>query len=154
MPQNDTEINATLSLGSLLDALDLLPVGNGIEKEDKEDKDKKDKGPGDKKDDDKKSDDDKKDDKKKDEKKKDEKKDDLIDGIPDWFVAPMLAELTAHEVGHTLGLRHNFKASTVVDPTYRPGGSGVRASPSRPVSTWSSVVAWRLKLKPRSVSSA
>lgn len=55
--------------------------------------------------------DDKKDDKK-DEKKKDEKGD-LLDGIPDWFVGPLLADLTAHEVGHTLGLRHNFKASSV-----------------------------------------
>ncbi|MEL6395147.1 MAG: zinc-dependent metalloprotease [Planctomycetota bacterium] len=36
---------------------------------------------------------------------------DLIDGVPEWFVNPALAELVAHEVGHTLGLRHNFKAS-------------------------------------------
>ncbi|MBL0927212.1 MAG: zinc-dependent metalloprotease [Phycisphaerales bacterium] len=57
--------------------------------------------------------DEKKDDKK-DEKKKDDKpKPDLLDGIPDWFIGPMLADLTAHEVGHTLGLRHNFKASSV-----------------------------------------
>lgn len=38
---------------------------------------------------------------------------DLLDGIPEWFVGPMLAELVAHEVGHTLGLRHNFKASGI-----------------------------------------
>jgi hypothetical protein len=75
---------------------------------------------------------DKKDEKKKDEKKdearkedtkevKEAKKDDkskkkdenLIDGIPDWFVGPMLVDLTCHEVGHTLGLRHNFKASSI-----------------------------------------
>ncbi len=37
---------------------------------------------------------------------------DLIDGAPEWFVGPMLAELVAHEVGHTLGLRHNFKGSS------------------------------------------
>jgi len=36
-----------------------------------------------------------------------------LDGIPEWFVGPMLRELVAHEVGHTLGLRHNFKASSV-----------------------------------------
>jgi hypothetical protein len=36
---------------------------------------------------------------------------DLLDGIPEWFVGPMLADLVAHEVGHTLGLRHNFRAS-------------------------------------------
>lgn len=62
----------------------------------------------------------KKDETKKDDKdKKDEKKDakkekeNLIDGIPDWFVGPMLADLVSHEVGHTLGLRHNFKASSI-----------------------------------------
>ncbi|MHC5005363.1 MAG: zinc-dependent metalloprotease, partial [Planctomycetota bacterium] len=38
---------------------------------------------------------------------------DTLDGIPEWFVGPMLSELTCHEVGHTLGLRHNFKASSV-----------------------------------------
>ncbi|MCH7545207.1 MAG: zinc-dependent metalloprotease [Planctomycetes bacterium] len=37
----------------------------------------------------------------------------MLDGIPEWFVGPMLADLVAHEVGHTLGLRHNFKASSV-----------------------------------------
>ncbi len=39
--------------------------------------------------------------------------DDLLDGIPEWFVGPLLADLVAHEVGHTLGLRHNFKASAL-----------------------------------------
>ena len=49
----------------------------------------------------------------KDEKKPEAKKDegDIIDGIPEWFVGPALADLVAHEVGHTLGLRHNFRAS-------------------------------------------
>jgi hypothetical protein len=50
---------------------------------------------------------------KKDEPKKPEKKDETIDGIPDWFVGPLLADLVSHEVGHTLGLRHNFKASSI-----------------------------------------
>jgi hypothetical protein len=36
---------------------------------------------------------------------------DMLDGMPEWFVGPLLADLVAHEVGHTLGLRHNFKAS-------------------------------------------
>ncbi|MBO52734.1 MAG: hypothetical protein CMJ69_18350 [Planctomycetaceae bacterium] len=67
-------------------------------------------------------DDKKKDDKKKDDKKKDDKKvaakpkrpaATLIDGIPEWFVGPLLSELVAHEVGHTLGLRHNFKSSSI-----------------------------------------
>ena len=36
-----------------------------------------------------------------------------IDGIPEWFLGPVLTELVSHEVGHTLGLRHNFKASSL-----------------------------------------
>lgn len=50
-------------------------------------------------------------------KKADEKKnvddDHLLDGMPEWFVGPLLADLVAHEVGHTLGLRHNFKGSAL-----------------------------------------
>ncbi len=50
---------------------------------------------------------------KKEEPKKEEKpKEDLLDGMPESFIGPLLAELVAHEVGHTLGLRHNFKASS------------------------------------------
>lgn len=54
-------------------------------------------------------------DKEKKEEKKDEKKEKetLIDGIPESFIGPLIAELTCHEVGHTLGLRHNFKASSL-----------------------------------------
>jgi hypothetical protein len=51
------------------------------------------------------------DDKKADKKDK-KKKAPELDGIPDWFVVPLLRDLVAHEVGHTLGLRHNFKASS------------------------------------------
>lgn len=36
-----------------------------------------------------------------------------LDGIPSRFIGPLLADLVAHEVGHTLGLRHNFKASSL-----------------------------------------
>jgi hypothetical protein len=36
-----------------------------------------------------------------------------LDGLPEWFVGPLLKGIIMHEVGHTLGLRHNFKASTV-----------------------------------------
>lgn len=49
-----------------------------------------------------------------DESKKDsEPKEDLLDGMPESFIGPLLADLVGHEVGHTLGLRHNFKASSV-----------------------------------------
>ena len=43
----------------------------------------------------------------------DKEESDMIDGVPEWFVGPMLAELVAHEVGHTIGLRHNFKGSSI-----------------------------------------
>ena len=43
----------------------------------------------------------------------DEPEGDVLDGIPEWFVGPLMASLVCHEVGHTLGLRHNFKASSV-----------------------------------------
>ena len=57
-------------------------------------------------------------DKKKDEdkdkdKKKKEEKEPMIDGMPESFIGPLVADLTCHEVGHTLGLRHNFKASSL-----------------------------------------
>ena len=43
--------------------------------------------------------------------KKKEDNEPKIDGMPENFIGPMIAELVCHEVGHTLGLRHNFKGS-------------------------------------------
>jgi len=43
------------------------------------------------------------------------KDDNIIDGMPESFVGPLLAHLVSHEVGHTLGLRHNFKGSAVYE---------------------------------------
>jgi hypothetical protein len=43
---------------------------------------------------------------------KPKEKEKLIDDMPEAFIGPLLAELVAHEVGHTLGLRHNFKSSS------------------------------------------
>ena len=42
-----------------------------------------------------------------------EEKEQLLDGMPESFIGPLLADLVCHEVGHTLGLRHNFKASSI-----------------------------------------
>lgn len=39
--------------------------------------------------------------------------DQILDGIPESFIGPLMADLVVHEVGHTLGLRHNFKASSI-----------------------------------------
>ncbi len=36
-----------------------------------------------------------------------------LDGVPEEFIGPLLMEVVMHEVGHTLGLRHNFKGSTI-----------------------------------------
>lgn len=46
-------------------------------------------------------------------KKPAEPKEPMLDGMPESFIGPLLADLVAHEVGHTLGLRHNFKASSI-----------------------------------------
>ena len=45
-------------------------------------------------------------------KDKDEPKEEMIDGVPESFVGQSIGELVAHEVGHCLGLRHNFKGSS------------------------------------------
>jgi hypothetical protein len=42
-----------------------------------------------------------------------ESEENLLDGVPEWFAGPLLADLVAHEVGHTIGLRHNFTASSI-----------------------------------------
>jgi len=37
---------------------------------------------------------------------------DEFDGVPEEFVGAIIKDVMMHEVGHVLGLRHNFKAST------------------------------------------
>ena len=34
--------------------------------------------------------------------------------LPEEFLGQMIKEVVMHEVGHSLGLRHNFKASTML----------------------------------------
>lgn len=103
----------------------LTLIADEEEEEDDEDKDKakakadkEKKDSQDEKDENKEDDQDDEDDEDDKEKKEDKKKADkdnvaLLDGMPEWFVGPLLADLVAHEVGHTLGLRHNFKASAL-----------------------------------------
>ena len=84
------------------------------QKQDDDDEDEDDDGEG--KDDDDDEDEDEDEDAEKDDKKKDEEKKDkvqLLDGIPESFIGPLLKDVIMHEVGHTLGLRHNFKASSI-----------------------------------------
>jgi hypothetical protein len=51
---------------------------------------------------------------KKDEKAKEKKEPELK--LPDEFLGQAIKEVVMHEVGHSLGLRHNFKASTMLRP--------------------------------------
>jgi hypothetical protein len=98
--------------------LALLDDDDDDKKKKKKDGDDKDKEEKKKDDDDKDKDDDKDAEKKDDEKKEDDKKPaakkvPMLDSMPESFIGPLIAELVSHEVGHTLGLRHNFKASSI-----------------------------------------
>lgn len=37
----------------------------------------------------------------------------LLDGLPEEFVGPLLKDVVMHEVGHTMGLTHNWKGSAL-----------------------------------------
>ena len=43
----------------------------------------------------------------------DEPEGDKLDGLPEAFIGPMIRYISAHEVGHCLGLQHNMAASTI-----------------------------------------
>ncbi len=38
---------------------------------------------------------------------------DLLDGVPEQFIGPMIRYISAHEVGHCMGLQHNMAASSI-----------------------------------------
>ncbi len=54
------------------------------------------------------------DDKDKDKDKVEKKKPQPKDELPEEFIGQAIKEIVMHEVGHSLGLRHNFKASTML----------------------------------------
>ncbi len=82
---------------------DILKMLDGVDDDDDGDSDTDD-GDSDSDDDDSDSDED-----------EDEYDGDMLDGVPDWFIGPLLRDVIMHETGHTLGLRHNFKASMIYD---------------------------------------
>jgi hypothetical protein len=43
----------------------------------------------------------------------DVRSDELLDGLPEAYIGPMIRYIACHEVGHCLGLQHNMAASTV-----------------------------------------
>ena len=83
------------------------------DKEDKDDEDEADKDDDEKDDDDKDEKDDDDEDDDEDDEEEEELTEQMLDGMPESFIGPLLADLVSHEVGHTLGLRHNFKASSI-----------------------------------------
>ncbi len=42
-------------------------------------------------------------------------KESLLDGLPESFVGPLLRDVIMHEVGHTMGMMHNWKGSALYD---------------------------------------
>ena len=51
---------------------------------------------------------------------------DLFDGLPESYVGQMIRYIVAHEVGHCIGLQHNFSASTIrtLEEINQPGYDG------------------------------
>jgi len=49
-----------------------------------------------------------------------------LDGLPEEFLGQMMRYIVAHEVGHTIGLQHNFSSSTIrsLDEMNAPGYDG------------------------------
>ncbi len=59
---------------------------------------------------------------------------DTVDGAPEKFIGGIVKDVVMHEVGHVLGLRHNFKASSIYtleeinSEEWREGGKPITGS--------------------------
>lgn len=58
----------------------------------------------------------------------------LLDGLPESFVGPLVKDVIMHEVGHTLGLMHNYRASSIYSldqinsPEWKSSGKQISGS--------------------------
>ncbi|WZO99579.1 zinc-dependent metalloprotease [Isosphaeraceae bacterium EP7] len=104
--QMSTGMQAEMGLAALI-------LADGAKPEEKKD----DKAKPEEKKDDKAKPEEKKDDKEKEKEKKEdkEKEKDAEAKQSDEFIGALIKEVVMHEVGHSLGLRHNFKASTMLN---------------------------------------
>ncbi|QYK46893.1 MAG: zinc-dependent metalloprotease [Phycisphaeraceae bacterium] len=60
--------------------------------------------------------------------------DGLIDGVPEEYIGPLVRDVIMHEVGHTLGLMHNYRASSIYSldqinsPEWKASGKQISGS--------------------------
>ncbi len=63
-----------------------------------------------------------------------EEPDGLIDGVPEEYIGPLVRDVIMHEVGHTLGLMHNYRASSIYSldqinsPEWKESGKQISGS--------------------------
>jgi hypothetical protein len=66
--------------------------------------------------------------------KEGEEPDGLIDGVPEEYIGPLVRDVIMHEVGHTLGLMHNYRASSIYSldqinsPEWKESGKQISGS--------------------------
>lgn len=65
---------------------------------------------------------------------KGEEADGLLDGVPEEYIGPLVRDVIMHEVGHTLGLMHNYRASSIYSldqinsPEWKASGKQISGS--------------------------